>query len=204
MHDVCQLQNLGKRRREAMGLEAEFQRRLQIDKGHVRFCIEVYKMQMMAGRFFMHEHPNSSTSWQMPEMVALAAMGDVDSAVCDMCAYGMLAEDADGLAPAMKRTRILSNAAEVLKRIGRQCTNKESEERSRDKALEKKHRHANLMNWRAKQCQVYPREFCRAVCVGVAAQKQLYKISVRDSVETQTRHASLARRSSILQGHESV
>ena len=137
----------------------------------------------------MHEHPNSSTSWQMPEMVALAAMGDVDSAVCDMCAYGMLAEDTDGLAPAMKRTRILSNAAEVLKWIGRQFTNKESEERSRvvadeparaklqrDKALEKEHRHANLMIGRAKQCQVYPREFCPAVCVGVAAQKQVYKM----------------------------
>ena len=92
----------------------------------------------------------------------------------------MLAEDTDGLAPAMKRTRILSNAAEVLKRIGRQCTNKESEEQSRDKALEKKHRHANLMNGRAKQCQVYPREFCRAVCVGVAAQKQLYKMGLRN------------------------
>ena len=109
----CQLQNLGKRRREAMGLEAEFQRMLQLDKIHVRFCIEVYKMQMMAGRFFMHEYPNSASSCQMPEMVALAAMGDVDSTVCDMCAYDMVDEDADGLAPAMKRTRILGNAAEV-------------------------------------------------------------------------------------------
>ena len=93
----------------------------------MRFHKEIYNTQMMAGRFFMHEHPNSASFWQTPEIVALAATGDVDSTVCDMCAYGMIAEDADGLAPAMKQTRILSNAAEVLKRISRQCSNKESD-----------------------------------------------------------------------------
>ena len=114
----------------------------------------------------MHEHPNSASSWQMLEIVALAVMSDVDSTVCDMCAYGMVAEDADGLAPAEKRTRFLCNAAEVG-RTSRLCPERESEERSRvladepataklqrDNAIEKKHRHEDLMNGRAKQCQV--------------------------------------------------
>ena len=42
-----------------------------------------------------------------------------------------------------------------------------------------KHRHADLMGGRARQCQVYPRDFCRAVCEGVAAQKKLMELGLK-------------------------
>ena len=42
-----------------------------------------------------------------------------------------------------------------------------------------KHRHADLTSGRAKFCQVYPREFCRAVCEGIAAQKKLYVLGMK-------------------------
>ena len=88
------MQNLSKGKRN----EAKFQEKLTAAKNHILFCIEIYRLQMKAGRFFVHEHPKSATSWQMPEMVALAVTKGVDSAVCDMCAYGMVAEDEQGLA----------------------------------------------------------------------------------------------------------
>ena len=43
-------------------------------------------------------------------------MQGVDTTVCDMCAYGLKVEDARGVAPAEKSTKLMSNSPEVLKR----------------------------------------------------------------------------------------
>ena len=118
----CGLQNLRNGKRD----EDLFQKKLEDAKKHVRVCVEIYRMQIASGRFFLQEHPNSASSWAMPEVLGMAALAGVDTTVYDMCAYGIVAEDKDGVAPAKKRTRLMSNASEVLKRIGRQCSNKES------------------------------------------------------------------------------
>ena len=121
-------------------------------------------------------------------MLGLAALAGVDTTMCDMCAYGMVAEDKDGVAPAKKRTRLMSNAPEVLKRTGRQCSNKESgaaldfpltRRWPKLQRPKEEHRHVSLLSGKARQCQVYPREFCRAVCEGVAAQKKLSRMGLR-------------------------
>lgn len=151
--------------------EEEYKRMMKEAKEHVKFCITLYKTQLKHGRFFLHEHPHQASSWKMPEMVELAAMPTVDMTTCDMCAYGMVAKDKEGTAPAEKRTKLLSNSPEVIKRVGRQCANKALD-------CQQKHRHADLTGGRAKQCQVYPREFCRAVCEGVAAQKRLMRLGL--------------------------
>ena len=82
-------------------------------------------MQRSAGRCFLHEHPNTATSWQMPEVVAFASKPDVETAVCDMCAYGMQVRDGEGEAYARKSTRLMSNAPEVLNRLRKTCSNRE-------------------------------------------------------------------------------
>ena len=184
----CGLQNLGKGKRD----ETLFQKRLAVAKNHVKFCVEVYRMQIQAGRFFLHEHPDSSTSWQMPEVVSLQMMEEVYVNVCDMCAYGMVAVDGQGEAPAKKRTRFMSNSYEIVKRLGKKCVNLvlESGERSlapTDEAVKPKlpggvpakHRHADLTGGRARQCQVYPEDFSKAVCEGVAAQKRLMELGMK-------------------------
>ena len=63
------LQNRSKRGRNAK----EFAEKLEVAKNHIRFCAELYQMQLDGGRFFLHGHPSHSTSWSMPEMVSLAA-----------------------------------------------------------------------------------------------------------------------------------
>ena len=61
----------------------------------------------------------------------------------------------------------MSTPPGILKRVGIQCTNRTAE------SGKGKHRHADTTCARAKKCQVYPKQFCRAVCAGIAAQKRL-------------------------------
>ena len=37
-------------------------------KVHVRFCIEIMKIQMGEGRYFLYEHPAFADGWEIPEM----------------------------------------------------------------------------------------------------------------------------------------
>ena len=113
----------------------------------------------------MHEHPHSASSWKCKSIVEMMCHRDVGAVTCDMCAYGMVARDENGTGPAQKRTTIMSNSPEGLKRVGMQCPNKSNGGEF--------HRHVQLLSGRAKQCQVYPRAFYQAVCEGVAAEKKL-------------------------------
>ena len=162
------LQNLSKNRR----CEVEFKKAMRIAKEHVKFCLGIYKIQMKAGRYFLHEHPNSASSWSMPEVVEMMAHEDVDVTTCDMCAYGLKTSDDIGEALVEKRTKLMSTPPEVLKRVGLQCDNRAAQTKG------EKHRHADTTNGRARRCQVYPKQFCRAVCAGVAAQKRLRNLGL--------------------------
>ena len=188
------LQNLSKAKRD----EKEFNLKMEIARKHVRFCVELYKIQLKGKRHFLHEHPNGATSWMMDEVKELAEMPGVLTTVCDMCAYGLKTRDEKGEALVEKRTKFLTSSPEVCRRISSQCTNKvESGERSRvptDEAampklpggvpdryanITRNHRHANTLGGRARQCQVYSRKFCQAVCEGIAAQKRLGSLGMR-------------------------
>ena len=46
---------------------------------HIKFCIKLYKMQMDAGRYWLHEHPWSAKSWQIPEMEELLGIPECRS-----------------------------------------------------------------------------------------------------------------------------
>ena len=58
----------------------------------MRFCIELYGLQIQGGRYFIHEHPDGATSWQMPETVKLLTQRNVGIVLFDMCQFGMAAE----------------------------------------------------------------------------------------------------------------
>ena len=58
-----------------------------------------------------------------------------------------------------------SNSREVLKRLDRRCPNKGG--------AGEKHEHVQLEGGLAKRAQIYPREFCKTVCEGIAAEKRL-------------------------------
>ena len=92
-------------------------------------------------------------------------------ASADMCAYGMRVDTGVVQAPACKRTEIMSNLNEVIKRIPVRCPNFEPD-------VSKHHVHVRLESGSAKRCQVDPRQFSRKICAGIAAEKRLRELGM--------------------------
>ena len=55
---------------------------------HIDFCIEIMKMQMAAGRYFIFEHPSSASSWELPRMMRLLKRQSIWEVESDQCQYG--------------------------------------------------------------------------------------------------------------------
>ena len=163
------LQNLSKNKRD----KHVFDEKMKIAEKHMEFCLELYAIQVRGGRYFLHEHPNGASSWRMKSMVKIMAKDNVHTTACDMCAYGLTTKDGEGEALVEKRTRLMSNSPEIIKRVSNQCTNRGGKDAS------KHHRYGDVTCGRARQCQVYPKAFCRAVCSGIAAQKRLDELGLK-------------------------
>ena len=154
------LQGFNSPKRDPDIVEAE----LAAGRAHMKFCFEMYEVQRKAGRFFVHEHPSTATSWSLPIVLEMLLKEDVELVEVDMCNFGMESEDDGGKGLVRKRTKILTNSPEVARRVARKCTGD--------------HRRVNLIGGRAKRAQLYPRAFSRAVCEGVAAQKRLHVLGL--------------------------
>ena len=50
-------------------------------------------MQLRAKRHFVHEHPEGSSAFEMPEFMEFLARLEVGMTTLHMCAYGMESED---------------------------------------------------------------------------------------------------------------
>ena len=121
------------------------------------FALEIYELQLSEGRHFLHEHPASAASWQVPRMVALRRRHNVGEVTAHLCQYGLTTPGPNGRPmPALKPTCFLSSAPELLKLLGQQCT--------RD------HEHQPLVEGRAAAAAIYPPALCRAMLRGIAAQ----------------------------------
>ena len=71
---------------------------------HMRFAVNIYRMQADEGRCFLHEHPDSASSWKLPEMVELMNQLGIHRSVAHMCRYGMTASDNMGSGRVKKPT----------------------------------------------------------------------------------------------------
>ncbi len=128
---------------------------------HVHFCITLYWEQLKNGRYFLHEHPDTATSWQLPAMVQLLSHPGVIRTRGHMCAYGMNSEDADGEGLVHKPTGWATNSPYVAEQVSKLCSNR---------WLGAKHRHVHLIFGRAKAAEVYPPRLCTAILKGLRAQ----------------------------------
>ena len=88
---------------------------------HMQFITELYKEQVLAGRYFLHEHPLCATSWRLECILEVMAMRGVDSEWGDQCQYG---QEAGTGHPVKKPTRWMSNSPEILSRLRQRCTGK--------------------------------------------------------------------------------
>jgi hypothetical protein len=148
--------------------EGEVRRRKVEAETLLEFAIEVYEHQMRHGRHFIHEHPASATSWSYPRMARLREKKGVGEVVGHLCQYGLTTKSGGGQAPAMKPTRFLSSAEEVLKLLGKRCP--------------REHTHQRLAQGRTRDAAVYPPELCRAMLQGIDAQRRREGHTLCDSL----------------------
>ena len=87
----------------------------------LRFGIELCRIQHEAGRVFVFEHPATATSWENSSVKDLMQLPGVMLSVMDMCCFGMVAQDEEGVAPVRKTKKILTNAPEVADALSHRC-----------------------------------------------------------------------------------
>ena len=118
---------------------------------HLAFAVLLCIKQARAGRKFVLEHPATASSWQTVLIHKLFRERCVGRVLFDFCMLGMMSEDKDGRAPAMKRTANMTNSTALLRGLAEfKCVGG--------------HRHVQLVSGRAAACQTYPDEFCEFVC----------------------------------------
>merc|ERR1712122_87388 len=84
----------------------------------LEFALEIYRLQLDAGRRFLHENPQAASSWDLELVKVLRADPRVGEVVGHQCQYGQVARTPDGLVrPVKKPTRFLSSAPAVLEAL---------------------------------------------------------------------------------------
>ena len=121
---------------------------------HLRFVIGLYKIQLDGGRHFLHEHPETATSWMDPSMIKLLNEKRVGTTVSDQCEYGLLTPGPNGKPMAAKKpTKWMSSSPHMLKRLSKRCS--------------KNHAHQQLVGGRAKAAENYPLELITQILRGM-------------------------------------
>ena len=58
-------------------------------KLHLAFCMEMYREQIKSGRYFLHEHPWSASSWKEFSVENISEQENVYCVRSNMCQFGM-------------------------------------------------------------------------------------------------------------------
>ena len=120
---------------------------------HVAFAVKLYKIQIAGGRFFLHEHPDQASSWDLRCIQDLLKAPGVQLVRGDMCAFGMQQEDKEGVGYIRKRTKFCTNCPEVAAELEHRCDGT--------------HRHITLVDGRPSKAATYPPKLCAAICRGL-------------------------------------
>ena len=112
---------------------------------HLAFAMELYEIQVKAGRHFLHEHPAGASSWRERCVQKVAGMKGVGLIRADQCAFGLTTkcnDDPSGRRLAKKPTKFMSSSLPMLNRLHLLCTGD--------------HKHQHLSGGRAAEAAVYP------------------------------------------------
>jgi hypothetical protein len=134
---------------------------------HLKFCMEMAKAQLAAGRYFLYEHPWSAWSWKLKPVVEVMGLAGVLLVEGHQCAYGQASRDPDGqMRLAKKPTGWLTNCPCIAAVLSKRCANEGLPE-------DQHHRHASLMGSRASACERYPPKLVLAVLRALRSQRML-------------------------------
>ena len=123
--------------------------------------MKLYELQWREGRYFLHEYPETASSWKDESVMKMLERQGVVRVVGDQCRFGFTSSDGQREGPARKRTGFMTNSPCTAKKSNVHCPNRKGQE---------VHNHVILINGRAKAAQVYPPKLCRAVCEGLMEQ----------------------------------
>ena len=140
----------------------EVRRELVRANVHMEFVTDLYKEQVLAGRYFLHEHPLCAISWKLKCILEVMAMQGVDSEWMDQCQYG---QEGGTEQPVKKPTRWMSNSPEILHMLKERCDGKDGR-CSRPGGGE----HASCTGKTARMAAIYPMKLCKAILQGCRAQ----------------------------------
>ena len=70
--------------------------------------------QMRGARYFVHEHPKTSTSWHNKHIKALREDPRTVLAEADLCQFWLMSKDRDGEGFAMEPTTLMTNSLEMF------------------------------------------------------------------------------------------
>ena len=134
-----------------------------IDEGivHLRFVCSLYRKQLRAGRYFLHEHPATAVSWREDDIKNIASHPRVQTVVGDQGMYGLVTPseiDSSQMMPAMKATRSMSNSKIMLDLLSRRC--------------DRSHVHQPLTGGRCKDAAFYLDPLVKAILKGMTVQKE--------------------------------
>ena len=138
--------------------------RLPKARMHLEFCTKLYNLQIHHGRYFLHEHPQSATSWGEQCIQNVLGRKGVIKVSADQCQYGLMSRDKTGEGVVRKATSFMTYAPYVAMELQRRCPNRLGKIH---------HRHVTLEGGRTTFAQVYPEELCKAICKGLLNQNLL-------------------------------
>ena len=82
------------------------------------FSLLIMRIQLLAGRTFVLEHPQGATSWKHPQVQdALLRFPGTDFADFDFCMFGMVSKI--HRVPVKKPTRLMTNCKHIYNRFAR-------------------------------------------------------------------------------------
>ena len=112
------LQNLSKGRRRH-----DWTTRFAEAREHIKFVVSLYEVQWQEGRFFLHEHPATATSWDLEEIKEMSRKTGVEIYTADQCMYGLETWGMDGstMEPAKEMTKFVTNSLEVGWELQSRC-----------------------------------------------------------------------------------
>ena len=154
---------------------------------HLEFVAELYRDQLADGRYFLHEHPRSASSWDLSCMQRLQSTAGVETVCGDQCQYGAEAPHGPRKGdPVKKPTKFMSNSPEILHALSRRCSGSRRSgpdagspevDESASEALPgswcsraKGGQHVACAGSICREMAKYPRELCQAVLRGLTAQ----------------------------------
>ena len=131
---------------------------------HLAFVCELYTMQLEEGRYVIHEHPASASSWPERSVQDVMRSPAVACVVGHQCQYGQSCPKAGrDEGPVKQPARWMTNSPRLVEELGRVCSGRRGQCISGET-------YAHLVDVRARAAAKHPEELCLAMLRGMRRQ----------------------------------